>query len=165
MQGASSARHDGAQEAMTPAASKGPRSSAHTRSPGGEGAPGAPRPGRAGKAPRESRQVAAAQDAAGKYRRGRRRGEYFPLTWINAKSPPAAAEGREEVGSGGEGGAGSSRSALPASGIKQDQTRRSGFEWLEIPVLGGSSPAEIPCPRCICEAPPPPPLTRSTPPP
>lgn len=85
------------QRARDSAGSKGPRS------PGGEGAPGAPRPGRAGKAPRESRQGAAARSAAGKYRRGRRGGEYFPLMWKNAKSPPGPTPSLPSAGPGGEG--------------------------------------------------------------
>lgn len=41
---------------------------------------------------------------------------------------------------------GPSRSALSASagGAEQDQTRRSGFDWLEIPVLGAPPPQKSP---------------------
>lgn len=65
----------------------------------GAGAPGAPGPSRAGKAPPgKAGGGAAARGAAGKYRRGRRGGEYFPpLTWKNAKSPPGP--GRARLGS------------------------------------------------------------------
>lgn len=133
----------------------------------GKGAPGAPTTGQG----RESPPGKPAKGQSPGAQQGSTDGDAgeastSPSTWKKAKSPPGptsslpsaaphgAAEGRE--------GAGPMRSALPATarGAEQDQTRRSGFEWLEIPVLGGSSPAEIPSPGCICQAPPPPPLTR-----
>lgn len=100
----------------------------------GAGAPGAPGPSRAGKAPPgKAGGGAAARGAAGKYRRGRRGGEYFPpLTWKNAKSPPGP--GRARLGSAlpsppllsrGGGGAGRGRPA-PVRPPCHRRRRRAG---------------------------------------
>lgn len=130
--------------------------------PAGEGAPAAARPGRAGqgkprpgKPARGSREVPTGTPAR----------RVLPPD-VEERQVPSRADlfrpfpGRRRGGGERRGRPEPIRPPATAAGAEQDQTRRSGFEWLEIPVLGGSSPVEIPSPGCICEAPPPPPLTR-----
>lgn len=143
----------------TPQRATGPRGGLQTCCLAGEGALAAPRTGTAGKPPRESRQRAAARGAAGKYRRGRRGGEYFPLPWKNAKSssgPAASLPSLLGLRKGGErrGWPEPLRPPRYAGGAEQDQTRLSGG-W-KFPSSAAPPLQKSPWPGCICGAPPPP---------